>query len=280
MSQTQLLAGMLSIVAGVAPVMGTPYAVQVIDYYQGTGLSGSEASFNDPATTLGLPSRHTPHDVFPSVVSVFSPPFLSSQLVSLGDGGYLTVQLGTPAINDPANPYGVDLIIFGNAGFRIDFATLSTGDPAMLFGDGNGKVEVSADGISFFEVPGSLVDQLYPTQGYTDTGPFDALPGQNPTDFFRPVNPAFTLADFSAKSYSQILAMYDGSGGGLPIDIEAAVDAQGQPAGLTSISYVRVSHAGLGGTQVDAFVVVPEPAAAFLLAFGAAFIRPRSSRSH
>ena len=102
---------------------------------------------------------------------------------------------------------------------------------------------------------------MFPTQGYLDTGVWDTAPGNLPTDFFKPVNPALTLGDFANRTYDQILAMYDGSGGGLPIDLALAVDGLGNPAGLTSVSYVRVTHAGtVGDTQIEAFVAVPEPA--------------------
>lgn len=239
------------------------FATQVIGYEQGTGLSASDAAFDDPATTLGEPARMTGLDTnYAATVSVFNPVWRPSQAVSLGVGGSLVVGFDTPVVDDPDHLYGVDLIVFGNAGLlAADYINGITGSPAEFLDAGRGKIEVSADGVNFFEIPGVFADQLFPTQGYLDTGMWDTLPGNAPSDFYKPVNPAYTLADFAARSYGEILSMYDGSGGGLPIDLAWAVDAQGQPAGLTSAHYVRVSHVGTDGdTQIEAFVAVPEPA--------------------
>jgi hypothetical protein len=40
-----------------------------------------------------------------------------------------------------------------------------------------------------------------------DSGPFDGSAGIVPADFQKPVNPALSLADFSNKTYAEILAM-------------------------------------------------------------------------
>lgn len=238
------------------------YASEVVNYTQGTGLGPSDAAYNDPNTALGAPERFTGDGTpYASVVSVYSPPFMTHEAVSLGEGGTLTVRFDQPIVDDPAHAFGVDLIVFGNAGFVIgDFPTLTTGNPATLLGAGQGKVEVSADGVNFYEIPGVFADQLFPTQGYLDGGPFDGVPGSVPSDFFKPVNPSLTLDDFSNRTYAEILALYDGSGGGLPIDLSDAVDSGGFPANLTTASYVRVSQVGPGDTTIEAFVAVPEPA--------------------
>jgi hypothetical protein len=130
--------------------------------------------------------------------------------------------------------------------------------PAALYTSGVGKLEVSADGVDFFEVPGALATQLFPTQGYVDAGPFDPSPGPVLTDFHKPVNPALTLSSFDGLSYAQAVALYEGAGGGMSVDIGAAVDDLGRPAGLSSV-FVRSRH-NLGDKplSLDAFSVVPD----------------------
>ena len=84
-------------------------------------------------------------------MDVFDPPYLASQLVSIGAGGSLTVQFGRPVINHPDNRFGTDFVIFGNAGFVItNEFSLETfdwiGTPATdgsLFGNNTGATRVS-----------------------------------------------------------------------------------------------------------------------------------------
>jgi hypothetical protein len=265
---------------GQATVFGG-YATDVVNYVQGTGLGTSEAKFNDPHSALGEPARMTGIGVWPGPVTVFNSVFSFNQAVSLGEGGSLTVHFGTPITDDSGHLYGVDLMVFGNAGFiDADWPNATVGTEAGLFGPGNGKVEVSADGVNFYEIPNAFADQLFPTQGYLDRGAYDSAAGSVPSNFFKPVNPALTLQDFAGKTYSEILAMYDGSGGGLPIDLAWAVNGSGQPAGLTSASYVRVSQMGVGDTQVEAFVAIPEPTTlGFVVLMAAGLVIRRSVRA-
>ena len=181
----------------------------------------------------------TGEGVFPGVVSVFNAPWLADEIVSLGEGGCLTLRFATPVEDDPANPWGVDLLVFSNA-FFLD----GGGGIAGLFADG-GTVEVSPDGAQWAEVPGASADGLHPTQGWTDSGPFDEEAGRLPTDFTRPVNPAFGLDHFVGSSYADALAIYGRSGGGAAIDIA--------PTGHAAISYVRICNPSGGVTvEIDA----------------------------
>src|SRR5262249_17490178 len=96
------------------------------------------------------------------------------------------------------------------------------------------------------------------------------------SNFLRPVNPSLTLADFNGLSYAQSLALYDGSGGGTPIDIG--------PTGLASVSLVRISlpDDGNPGTslrgEIHAFASVPEPAGIALIPCSFAFMGARARR--
>src|SRR5215831_5572123 len=80
------------------------YAVSVLAYERGTGFA---SNFTNANAALGAPSSGTS-------VTPFAPPFSTSQIVSIGAGGYLTLQLGSPITDDPSHPFGIDLLLFGN----------------------------------------------------------------------------------------------------------------------------------------------------------------------
>src|SRR4051812_4206439 len=91
------------------------FANAVAGYAPGIGVS---SSYTNPASALGELSRITPGS-FGGPVTPFSPAWQSKQLVSIGEGGSLTVRFDTPIVDDPAHPFGLDFIVFGNAGFTI-----------------------------------------------------------------------------------------------------------------------------------------------------------------
>jgi len=232
-----------------------PWADAVIHY-----SPGSNADFGydtTPNGVLGPPERITGENTpYTGSTTLFSPAWGSDEIISVGAGGDLIVRFDEPVLNRA----GSDLIIFGNSFFSLDFDTfLINGLNAEP-----GNVEVSTDGVDWRST-GGFADALFPTQGYLDAGIFGDPIGSQPTDFLKPMNPALTLGDFLGKSYSEALALYDGSGGGAPIDFGAT--------GLSSIQYVRVSlpAGALYSTEIDAFAAIPEPATGVLL-FGAALL--------
>lgn len=239
-----------------AALASDPWADHVTSF----DLAGGNPSHGDVSATLGAPERFTGEGVFPSVVSMFNPAFGTDELVQIGAGGWLTVEFDEPITNDPSHLYGVDLIIFGNAGFAdFDFPNGQNGSPAVLFGGDPMRVSVSADGTTFVPLA-DTTEGLFPAQGYLDSGPFDDHPGSLLTDFTRPMNPALTLNSFDGLSYADSLALYDGSGGGTPIDIAAS--------GLGTIRFVRVEPIGDVTLEIEAFATVPEPATLLLAALG------------
>lgn len=222
-----------------------PYADQVISYNSGTNAA---TGFVDPLTALGIPERFTGEGIFPSAVTVFNSPFGTDEIVSIGEGGSLTIQFNTPVTDDPDNLFGIDLLVFGNAMFT--FGGSGVGNPAGLFSE-PGIIEVSVDGTTWFAVADALADDLFPTEGYRDlTDPFATTPGSVESNFTQPVDPALSLADFSGLTYAQVLEIYNGSGGGAGVDIGAL--------GLSEISFVRISNPeGSGITpEIDGFADV------------------------
>jgi len=271
--------GGIAILVLLASVVAQPagagqWAVAVDSYDAGTT---AVAGYLDPSTAVGPAERFTGELFgFDSVVSIFSPAFGPDEIVSLGEGGHLTLRFDDPVDDDPAHPFGIDLIVFGNTGFiDFDFPNGQIGSPAGLFGSGLATIEVSADGTTFVPVT-ELADGPFPTQGYRDSGPFDITPGLTKTNFFKPVDPALTPADFAGLTYAQALDLYHGSGGGTPIDIH--------DTGLASVSFVRVSLADDGNpavsrsAEIDAIAAVPEPATVVPLIFASAMLRLRRGR--
>jgi len=231
-----------------------PWADQVVSY-DAAGEAGM--GYDDPAVALGEPERFTGEGAYPGAVTPFNGPWQADEVVSIGAGGHLTVAFDEPITDDPSHRFGVDLIIFGNGFFADD--DYPNGHVAGVFADGPFTVSVSADNVNWVEVATDRFDGLFPTLGYLDlTGPYDTQPGSVPSDFTRPLDPSLTMADFDGKTFDEIVTMYDGSGGGIPLDIG--------PTGLASVNYVRIDvPAGATSPEIDAFAAVPEPSSAALL---------------
>jgi len=241
-------------VLGLAPLLllpsafadDNPFADEVVSYVEG---SNPVQGYTDPLTALGPPERFTGEGWDPMIVSAMNAPWRPDEIVSIGGGGHLTLKFDAPVTDDPLNPYGIDLLVFGNA-FLADwedgeFDHYCT-NPAYLFAEG-GVIEVSADGENWTLVPDVAADGLFPTEGYLDkTDPYDTIPGDIPSDFTKPVDPAIELSDFDGLHYTAVLELYRGSGGGAGIDIQAV--------GLSAISYIRISNpAGAFDTpEIDA----------------------------
>jgi hypothetical protein len=217
-------------------------ASAVVRYEPGEGAG---ASYQDPQAALGAPTRFTGEGVYPSCVTPFNGAFMPSELVSIGRGGELVVSFDAPVVDDPRNPFGIDLIVYGNS-FCID-ASYPEGLVGGTFNDG-GTVDVSADGIAWVTVPAVEADGGLPTLGFADVGPYDVVPGEVPTDPARPVDPTIALADLDGLTWPELLAVYDGTAGGTRIDLA--------DAGIASIRFVRIRVAADAPAvpEIDAIV--------------------------
>jgi hypothetical protein len=248
--KTFLVSTSLALFASSA-VASDPFATQMVAYAQGTNPA---AGFVNPTAALGEPARMTGSVAFPSAVTPFNPPYLTSQIVSIGEGGSLTLGFDHPVTNDPLNPFGFDLLVFGNAFYHDP--TFS-GVAAGVVSAGGGIVEVSDNLDTWIVVPGTAAESVFPTLGYSDlTNPYAESPGNVLSDFTRPVNPSFNAF---GMNFAQIVAAYDGAGGGNGIDIG--------PTGLNSIRYIRITNpVGSGVTvEIDGVSDVPAPGTAALL---------------
>lgn len=219
-------------------ILVNPFADQVVSYDAGKIDS---PGYDDPAAAIGEPSRFTGEGVWPGVVSPFNAPWLADEIVSIGVGGQITLQFDEPIIDDPSNPYGIDLLIFGNTGI-LDAAWPSAIVGGVFSNDG-GSVELSSDGKTWYMVQGTLADGLWPTNGYTDSEPYDAVEGSEEATFTLPIDPRLTLDMVMDLNSDQLAEYYGNSGGGSGIDIATT--------GLSEVSFVRI-NAGKLSAEIDA----------------------------
>jgi hypothetical protein len=216
-----------------SPGARAQFAGNVISYNSGTGFA---AGFTNASAALGAPASG-------GSVTPFAPPFSKSQIVSIGAGGEITLQLDSPWTHDSAHAYGLDLNIFANQFFVSSGGNVS----GLFFHSASALVQVSQDGSSWFTLNPALAPQpgeLFPTDG-----------SGNPTV---PVDPSLTLSSFTGQNLAGIRSLYNGSAGGTGYSFAWAQDADGNPVTLANIDFVRVEVA-TGVVNLDAIAVVPEP---------------------
>lgn len=227
------------VVADETPVIAQ-YAAQVISYNAGvTPASG----FTNASAALGEPERFTGEGAFPGVVSPFNPPFLTSEIVSIGEGGQIKLRLSHYAVAQAAG--APEIGIFENVGLAdTNYPNGQAGSPASAFGIDSAVVEVSADGTSWYSFGSIMFD--VPSNGYTDlSNPFASMPGSAPSDFQLPF--VGNLNSFDGLQYSHptnvdVLDLLAGSGGGKWLDISSS--------GLPQVGYIRLSVADDGNSSV------------------------------
>ncbi|NMC71527.1 MAG: cell surface protein [Myxococcales bacterium] len=146
-----------------------PFAVRVVSFAPGPGAGFCAASL--PDVVLGPPSGGGAERG-------------STDVVSLGAGGEIVLELGGAGIVDGPGP---DLIVFENAFY-------AGGDPARPFAE-PGIVAVSADGTTFVEFPCDAAAPPY--EGCAGRTPVYAAPGNgiDPADPAAAGGDAFDLAD-------------------------------------------------------------------------------------
>ncbi len=230
--------------AGTVVALGQdPYADSVVSYVPGTGIN---SSFETSTAALGAPvsgsDGSTPY-------SIAYPAYKNTQVVGVGENGELTLEFNTPITNDPGgHADGMDFTIFGN-----DFFSLGSGGTIAGEYDHPGlSVWVSQDDSTFYE--------LTPPNGY---GADDSFPTQGNGDPSLPVNPSLTPSDLTGLTEGQALSLYNGSAGGASYSLSWAVNGNGAPVVLPSISYIEIAggtSSGFGYVDAVARVAaIPEP---------------------
>ncbi len=280
----------MTAILGVTMTASAQYAVEVVSYDSGSNpasvFMGPDYTLSSAA--LGSPSRTT-GTTFPSVVSPFSGPYNHDQIVSIGEGGKLTLRLSNYAIPQAGGP---EIGVFESVSITDSTVwpnlTGVAGSPASTFGGDSALVEVSEYGSSWVGLGIQLFNM--PTSAYTDlTDPYSSTPGSNVSDFQKPLTAS--LSDFDGKSYydasttPHILDIFDGSGGGTWLDISGT--------GLAKVGFIRFLVADDGDDsitapdisfEIDAVSIatgamgtatVPEPSALVLLLLATPFVTRR-----
>lgn len=218
------------------------YADSVVAYQPGM-LPTNVVQYTNASVALSEPARFTPGP-YGGPVDPFDPPYSASQLLAIGTNGSLTVRFAAPITHQTNNPFGVDFIIFGSAGFTITNGDYSGGGitDGSLFSNNKGllHVSVSADNTNYYLLNPALtpnVDGLFPTDGQGD--------------FTRPVNPALGNTSFAGQNMDGIRALYAGSGGGTGYSLAWAQDNVGKAVPVPQIQFVRLEvldgYAEIGG---------------------------------
>lgn len=265
------------------------FAAEIGGYYAGQygqsidWLSGQ--NFKDPQAALGRPTVDTTGDDFyfamddPAPVNAVYSAFRHNELCTVGYDddatGYLELKLGRRVYDNPLNPFGCDLIVFGNTKQVIgNSQPWENGDPqAVTVGDGAfaepGAVLVSQDGVTWRRLPDPAAqssttpavrgaDDFAPTLGrvYDPANPDTSINTEywtnqwwgHPTNPTYPVDPSLAPGDFAGMTVAQVAAAYNGSAGGTGLDLQdlAPADyaalATDPNTGMKWIRYVRIEN--------------------------------------
>ena len=252
----------------------SPFAAAVVAAQGPFGPS----PYDDPASVLGMPSTnfYDPLGGWSGGTTVRRVKLVEAAhnlnatqtgklITTLLSGSTIVARFDQPIQHDPAHPYAIDLLVFGNAfytssGFPNDSTDMNT---LMLAGGGlfePMKVSVSP---GFTGAPGQSPSDYQTWDWYRyDNGPYadTAFPTHayhwcrtNSTwsndlmDFTKPVNPVFESAlEAGGFSAADAIDLYDGSGGGTGFNLAES--------GFASIQYVKVEGLpDFDAGEVDAF---------------------------
>jgi hypothetical protein len=257
------------------------FAVEVVS---STGLQGT-GLYNDPQAILGRPtltfantwSGGGTHRVKLVEAAYNTTPEGSKVITTLANNTQITVRMGRKVYNDPNNPYGIDLLVYGNSFFSgssgsVDENTnLNTFTLGGIFAEPV-KVSVSPDGINWYRYDsGPYADGMFPTNSYK-WDRTNAKWTDEETDPTKPVNPALTMAGFNGKTAADGLDLYRSTIYGITFDSAGGTGFDLTESGFDWIQYVKVEGVtGFANGEIDAIAAVtpvPEPVTIGLLTMG------------
>ena len=238
------------------------FTVQVIST---NGLATSK-KYANPAAVLGRPTLKFldvddfPGEVVTDSVSIIDDPYNvspngSNVIAEITSGGQITVKLGRKVYHDPNNPYGTDLMVYGNSFFTgisgasgpvSDETDLSTVNLTSSSVAGHATiVSVSQDDTNWYSY--ATVSPLFPDQSYRwdDTNGSWTAEETNPN---KPVNPYIYTNNFAGGTVAGALDQFVGAAGGTGYNLAAS--------GLPWIQYVRITPGAGTYTVIDAIAAV------------------------
>lgn len=235
----------------------TDFATEVV-----SSSSLSTTPYDDPSAVLGRPTLKFANafgDTSAHRSKIIEPPYNkapdgSKVITQINAGGQITVKMGRKIYDDPNNPYGVDLIVYGNSFFTPTGAGAMISDTSDLnvakFGTSGSfyghpaKVSISQDGITWYSFTntGSLYpDNAYRWDEYSHAWTDEQL---NPT---KPLNPSVYSMNLSTQPIANGLDQFMGAAGGSGFDLKES--------GFDWIQYVRVEPSSTY-TVIDAIAAV------------------------
>ncbi len=238
--------------------VGNPndFAVQIVS----TNNVYTRSPYDDPTAVLGRPTlKFINAGTNAHRVKIVEAPFNvapdgSKLITEISSGGQITVNLGRKIYDDPNNPYGIDLIVYGNSfftasGYSGGAVSDATDLNAAVLNSAPGGhptlVSVSQDGTNWFAY--NPVAALFPQNAYRWDDANDAWTDEqmNPT---KPLNPFIGTNNFAGQTVASALDQFSGAAGGTGFDLKAS--------GLPWIQYVRVQPGAGTYTVLDAIAAV------------------------
>ena len=247
----------------------TPYGWKVVS----ASTEAAGAMYGDPSVVLGRPLDYMKGQ-WGGPVSPYNPVWTAGAIYTLENtvdtNSHVTIAFDHRVYDDPANPYGLDFLVFGNSlftGSTTDYYSETTDPAAVSFatsggGDEPGLVEVSQDGTTWHAyASGPYADTAFPTLGrlYDPANPDTALFTGNTwwgrrADATLPVDPAIRREDIGTapvRTLADLCIAYNGSAGGTGFDLADFPDLPADETGRKWIRFVRVKPAPTGEVDDD-----------------------------
>jgi hypothetical protein len=275
-----ILAGFASVLLGTS--QASPYAVQIVaaqgpfgnSPYGDTNavLGAASTRFYDPFGGFGGGVTNPRVKLVEAAFNIAADTnglMTPNLITTLNGGSHIIARFDQPVRDDPAKPYGVDFLVFGNAFYSANVLVNESTDmnTALLTGGPFSepiKVSVSPGYTGRAgenpDDPNTWLWYRYDTGPYGDSDfPTHAYKWNRTTtnwteevmDFTKPVNPSLKeLLAGGGMSVADAIDLYVGSGGGTGFDLQAS--------GFPWIQYVKVEgiDPDFSGGEIDAFSIV------------------------
>ena len=252
----------------------SPFGAEVVECV----TAARDLRFNNPNNVLGEPKRFVNiysgswggvgySDTYGGVVHPAVPAYSGGIHLSLRSPdetdeeapGYVIIAFDHDVEDDPDNPFGIDFIVFGNAGCTKSTTTGMTAldDPMSCRLTAYGfpeesvvEVAQSVDGPWYGSDAWRISDGFAPTLGHRydpDNVDTNLYAGNQwwgaKTDATFPVDPRIDFADCAGLTLAELCQRYNGSAGGAGYDLADVEDLPVNAQGRKWFRYVKISCA-------------------------------------